>query len=176
MPALSVASHLRSGIAAKAATTAKAPTPARSRLAPPPAAPSRRCRHPRQHPWTRAAAAAAELEAAPAATAQEQEELALLESVVEGTELAGAHLALAYDAQRDGWSADAFHARVDRRGPALVVALTGGQAEGGRAAPGGRRHACGLGLGMAPAPCPVPRHMPCGPHACVPAPQACRSA
>jgi hypothetical protein len=62
------------------------------------------------------------------ATAQEQGEQALLQGVIDGTELAGAALALAYDAQRDGWSADAFHAKVDGRGPALLVALTAGGA------------------------------------------------
>lgn len=96
----------------------------RSRAAPPPpAAPTAGTwRLERRQPCVRAAAA--QQDTAPAA-AQEQEEQALLQGVTEGTELAGATLAVAYDAQKDGWSADAFHAKVDGRGPALVVALTG---------------------------------------------------
>ncbi|KAL4431655.1 hypothetical protein ABPG77_001497 [Micractinium sp. CCAP 211/92] len=65
---------------------------------------------------------------APAANQEQDEELALLQTVLAGTELEGAALALAYDAQRDGWSAEAFHSGVDGRGPALVVALTAGGA------------------------------------------------
>lgn len=68
-----------------------------------------------------------QVSAAPAATQEQEGELELLQGLLAGTELEGAALALAYDAQRDGWSADAFHAGVDGRGPALVVALTGGQ-------------------------------------------------
>ncbi len=95
---------------------------ARSRPAPPAAAAARARRPERRQPHV--AAAAVQQASAPDA-AQEQGEQALLQGVIEGTELAGATLALAYDAQRDGWSADAFHAKVDGQGPALVVALTG---------------------------------------------------
>lgn len=82
-----------------------------------------------QQRWRSTAASADQVStsASPAAPQEQDEELALLQTVVAGTELDGAALTLAYDAQRDGWSADAFHAGVDGRGSALVVALTGGQ-------------------------------------------------
>jgi hypothetical protein len=38
---------------------------------------------------------------------------------------------LAYDANRDGWSAQAFHAGVDTYGAAVVVARTAGAIFGG---------------------------------------------
>ncbi|KAL4458906.1 hypothetical protein ABPG75_013771 [Micractinium tetrahymenae] len=101
---------------------------ARPRLAPLPA--HRQHRHERQHRWRTQAATVdqASTSAAPAATQEQDEELALLQGVVAGTELEGAVLTLAYDAQRDGWSAEAFHSGVDGRGPALMVALTAGGA------------------------------------------------
>lgn len=46
------------------------------------------------------------------------------------TQLERAPLRLAYDADRDGWSAAAFHQAVDGYGAALVVAETGRQALG----------------------------------------------
>ncbi|PRW56741.1 Interferon-induced 44 family [Chlorella sorokiniana] len=108
-------------------SAAQPPRGARSRAAPPAAAApttgGRRLE--RRRPCV--VAAAVQQTSAPAA-AQEQGEQALLQGVIDGTELAGATLALAYDAQRDGWSADAFHSKVDGRGPALVVALTTGGA------------------------------------------------
>ncbi|KAI7841731.1 hypothetical protein COHA_004597 [Chlorella ohadii] len=97
----------------------------RARPAPPAAAAARARRPERRQPHV--TAAAVQQVSAPDA-AQEQGEQALLQGVIEGAELAGATLALAYDAQRDGWSADAFHAKVDGQGPALVVALTAGGA------------------------------------------------
>lgn len=51
--------------------------------------------------------------------------------LLQGTVLAGQPLVLAYDAQRDGWTAKAFHARTDNRGPALVVATSAGGARFG---------------------------------------------
>ncbi|PSC76035.1 Interferon-induced 44 family [Micractinium conductrix] len=42
----------------------------------------------------------------------------------QGTALEGGALSLTYDADRDGWSPEAFHAAVDGRGPAIAVALT----------------------------------------------------
>ena len=56
------------------------------------------------------------------------DDVAELRQLLAGTRLETAPLVAAYDADRDGWSADAFHTRVDRRGPALVVALTGARA------------------------------------------------
>lgn len=53
------------------------------------------------------------------------DDVAELRQLLAGTRLEAAPLVCAYDADRDGWSADAFHRRIDRRGPALVVALTG---------------------------------------------------
>lgn len=85
------------------------------------------------------------------AAAQEQGEQALLQGVTDGTELAGATLVLAYDAQRDGWSADAFHSKVDGRGPALVVALTGERGVGDFR----RRRALGAECSMRLCRCPV---------------------
>lgn len=57
--------------------------------------------------------------------AGDSDDVAELRQLLAGTSLEAAPLVCAYDADRDGWSPDAFHARVDRRGPALVVALTG---------------------------------------------------
>jgi hypothetical protein len=74
----------------------------------------------------------AELETEPAPTdvwaeplAGDSEDVAPLRQLLAATRLERAPLALAYDADRDGWSADAFHQNVDGRGAALVVALTG---------------------------------------------------
>lgn len=58
------------------------------------------------------------------------EDVAALRQLLAQTQLEGAPLRLAYEANRDGWSADAFHAKVDGTGPALVVALTGEEAGG----------------------------------------------
>lgn len=44
---------------------------------------------------------------------------------------------LAYDAERDGWSAEAFHGRVDTYGAAVVVARTAGGAVCGGYNPNG---------------------------------------
>lgn len=123
MRALAPTSQLHQGVSAAAPQRG-----ARTIRAPPPAPAARPCRRLArlQRPQL-APAAAGQATAYPAAAQEQDEELALLQSVVEGTELAGASLALVYDAQRDGWSPDAFHAAVDGRGPALVVALTGGR-------------------------------------------------
>ena len=68
----------------------------------------------------------------PAAAPPACDEAALpLLHVLEGTVLDGQPLVLAYDAQRDGWTASAFHARCDNRGPALVVATSAGGARFG---------------------------------------------
>lgn len=61
----------------------------------------------------------------------DSEDVAQLRQLLAGTRLERAPLALAYDADRDGWAADAFHGAVDGRGAALVVALTGAGAEQG---------------------------------------------
>eukprot|EP00887_Chlorella_sp_A99_P003164 scaffold9.g3164.t1 len=55
-------------------------------------------------------------------------EVALLRPLLARTQLEAAHLRLAYDAGAHGWSAAAFHARVDGFGAALVVAETAGGA------------------------------------------------
>jgi len=51
--------------------------------------------------------------------------------LLDGTILQGQSMVLAFDAQRDGWTAKAFHSRVDDRGPALVVASSAGGARFG---------------------------------------------
>lgn len=55
----------------------------------------------------------------------DSDDVAELRQLLAGTRLEAAPMVCTYDADRDGWSPDAFHARVDRRGPTLVVALTG---------------------------------------------------
>jgi hypothetical protein len=37
-------------------------------------------------------------------------------------------LTCAYDANRNGWSADAFHKRLDKKGPAVLLAKSKGGA------------------------------------------------
>jgi len=54
---------------------------------------------------------------------------------LEGTILEGAALSLAYDAERDGWTAAAFHRAVDNRGPLLLVASSAGGAHFGAFTP-----------------------------------------
>lgn len=44
--------------------------------------------------------------------------------LLDGTVLQGERLVLAYRAARDGWTASAFHAAVDSRGPLLLVGRT----------------------------------------------------
>lgn len=120
MQALAIASHV-----APSVTFAAKQCAARPMLVPPGA--QRRQRSLREPSRPCRAASLDQVSTAPAANQEQDEELALLQTVLAGTELEGAALALAYDAQRDGWSAEAFHYGVDGRGPALVVALTGGQ-------------------------------------------------
>ena len=55
-------------------------------------------------------------------------DMAAIRPVIFYTALEKLPLELAYDADRDGWSAEAFHAKVDTRGAALVVARTAGGA------------------------------------------------
>ena len=119
MRALAIPSSLST-----AAAAAQSPRAALCRAAPPLPRPATAGLRRLERRQPQIATAAVQQTTSPAA-AQEQGEQALLQGVTDGTELAGATLALAYDAQRDGWSADAFHSKVDGRGPALVVALTG---------------------------------------------------
>lgn len=62
---------------------------------------------------------------------------ALLRPLLAGTQLEADALALAYDAAADGWDHRAFHARVDGRGPAVVLAETEGGATVGAYNPEG---------------------------------------
>lgn len=55
----------------------------------------------------------------------DSEDVAVLRPLLAQTQLESKPLRLAYDADRDGWSADAFHLCVDGFGAALVVAQTG---------------------------------------------------
>ena len=45
--------------------------------------------------------------------------------LLENTVIDGEELVVAYDAARDGWTASAFHERVDGKGPCLIVGKTG---------------------------------------------------
>lgn len=64
-------------------------------------------------------------------------EVALLRPLLRNTNLEYLKLRLAYDASRDGWSAEAFHRGVDQLGPCIVVCVTqGGALCGGYAAKG----------------------------------------
>ncbi|KAL4458167.1 hypothetical protein ABPG75_013032 [Micractinium tetrahymenae] len=56
------------------------------------------------------------------------EDVAALRPLLAQTQLESVPLRLAYDADRDGWSAAAFHSAVDTFGAALVVAQTEGGA------------------------------------------------
>ena len=49
-----------------------------------------------------------------------------LRPLLDGTVLEGEALLLAFDANRDGWTAAAFHKMVDNRGPTLLVARSAG--------------------------------------------------
>lgn len=62
------------------------------------------------------------------------EDVAALRPLLAQTQLERVPLRLAYDAERDGWTAAAFHGRVDTFGAALVVAQTGTGASGLQAA------------------------------------------
>jgi hypothetical protein len=56
------------------------------------------------------------------------EDVAALRPLLAQTQLESCPLRLAYDAERDGWDAVAFHERVDAFGASLVVAETEGGA------------------------------------------------
>ena len=53
------------------------------------------------------------------------DDVAALRPLLAQTQLESAPLRMAYDADEDGWTPDAFHAAVDSFGAALVVAQTG---------------------------------------------------
>ena len=71
--------------------------------------------------------------------AGDSSEAALLRPMLKNTNLEFLQLRKAYDAQRDGWSATAFHRKVDKTGPCIVLAKTQGAlgAGGAGAARGG---------------------------------------
>ena len=48
----------------------------------------------------------------------------LVRQTLKNTNLETRPLVLAYDANRDGWRADAFHSKVDRKGPCVVLCRT----------------------------------------------------
>jgi hypothetical protein len=64
-------------------------------------------------------------------------EVKLLRPMLKNTNLEYLPLRLAYDAAKHGWKASAWHAKVDRTGPCLVVARTKGGAYCGGYAPKG---------------------------------------
>lgn len=65
------------------------------------------------------------------------EEMATLRPMLKNTNLEFLRLRLAYDASRDGWSASAWHSKVNTLGPCLVVAKTKAGALCGGYAPKG---------------------------------------
>lgn len=65
-------------------------------------------------------------EAAPRAT--DDPVMKLLRPMLAGTQLEEEDLRLAYSAEEDGWTPQAFHAAVDGYGPAVVLARTKGGA------------------------------------------------
>lgn len=81
----------------------------------------------------------------PPAEALASPDAALVRGALRGTLLDGRRLRVAYSANRDGWSAAAFHRAVDGRGPAVVLArttsgaLVGGYNPKGWASLGGAR-------------------------------------
>lgn len=56
----------------------------------------------------------------------DDKDVAILRPLLKNTNLEFRALRLAYSANRDGWNAPAFHAKVDKQGPSLVVATTSG--------------------------------------------------
>jgi len=56
------------------------------------------------------------------------EEMALFRPLLARTQLESRELRLVYDAEQDGWSATAFHDRVNRQGASVVIAKTVGGA------------------------------------------------
>ena len=64
-------------------------------------------------------------------------EVQLLRPMLKNTNLEFLPLRLAYDSQRDGWTASKWHAKVDCTGPCMVVAKTAGGAFCGGYAPKG---------------------------------------
>ena len=54
----------------------------------------------------------------------DDEDVALFRPALAQTKFETRSLQLCYDAERDGWSADAFHAKLDRQGPGVVLCHT----------------------------------------------------
>lgn len=63
--------------------------------------------------------------------ASDTPDMAAFRPLLARTQLQTRALQLLYDAERDGWSAEAFHARVDRRGACVVTGRTARAAFGG---------------------------------------------
>lgn len=85
----------------------------------------------------------------------DSEDVAVLRQLLAQTQLEAAPLRLAFDADRDGWSADAFHAGVDGFGACLVVAETGAWVTGWLSA---AAHCGGQDATVQPCPlCPLQR-------------------
>lgn len=58
-------------------------------------------------------------------------DMTLFRPLLARTQLQRRDLQLVFDAHRDGWSSDAFHERVDRKGASVVLARTAGAVFGG---------------------------------------------
>ena len=69
----------------------------------------------------------------------DDKEMALIRPMLAQTAIESAPLRLAYDADRDGWTAEAFHAAVNTFGAAVVIAETSGGAVLGGYNPSGAR-------------------------------------
>lgn len=54
----------------------------------------------------------------------DSKDAALLRPFLKNTNLEKRALRLAFDANRDGWSARAFHKAVDKKGPSIVLCTT----------------------------------------------------
>jgi hypothetical protein len=60
--------------------------------------------------------------------ATDDAEMSLIRPMLAQTAIESAPLRLAYDAERDGWNPEAFHAAVNTFGAAVVIAQTAGGA------------------------------------------------
>lgn len=58
----------------------------------------------------------------------DDEEMALIRPMLAQTSIESVPLRLAYDAERDGWTPEAFHTAVNTFGAAVVIAKTAGGA------------------------------------------------
>lgn len=60
--------------------------------------------------------------------AEDDQEMALIRPMLAQTSIERVPLRLAYNAERDGWTAEAFHAAVNTFGASVVIAETAGGA------------------------------------------------